>query len=52
MADEDKEDNERDDGDGEHNNATEQPSAGLATVNTISTWLSVIHWQFSIKSYL
>ena len=38
MANEHEENNKRDDGDGENNNATEQSGARFAAIDAVSTW--------------
>ena len=54
VPDEDKEEDERDDGEGEHQDPPEQPGAGLAAVQAVSARQSQpVRWMpASIPSYL
>ena len=49
MTDEDKEDNERDDGDSENNNTKEQSCAGFTAVYTVSAWFLSSFWGLTGK---
>lgn len=49
MTDEDKEDNERDDGDGENYNTKKQSCAGFTAVYTVSAWFLSCFWGLTGK---
>ena len=50
MTDEDKEDNERNDGDCENNNTKEQSCAGFTAVHTVSAWFLSCFWGLTGKT--